>query len=185
MNNKLLLSLLLILGLSSCQKPEARRPISRTSGSYIQLSAERNKELYAQEKQYLQDLVAKDTLMEFKTSPNGFWYANIQTDTSQTRAPQVGDLVRFSYDIRSIEGDTLIRRSENGAISYRIDQSNQELISGIREGLKVMQAGDVTEFLFPSYLAYGYYGVQGKIEPNQMVRSTIELYNINVDSLNN
>ena len=185
MNNKLFLTLLLILGLASCQKPEARRPISRSSGSYIELSAERNKELYGQEKQYLQELASRDTVLEFLSSPNGFWYANISSDTIGSDTPKVGDLVRFSYDIRSLEGDTLVTRAENGLISYRIDQSNQELISGIREGLKVMKAGDVTEFLFPSYQAYGYYGLQGKIEPNQMVRSTIELYTVNEDSLNN
>ncbi|PQB04701.1 gliding motility-associated peptidyl-prolyl isomerase GldI [Aureitalea marina] len=182
---RFMLMLLLIIGIGSCGKPEARKPVSRATGSYIQQSAERNKELYAQEKLQLQQLVAQDSSRNYQSSPNGFWYTLIQRDTTQSGSPRVGDLVSFSYDILSLEGDTLISRSENGVISYSIDQSNQELISGIREGLKVMQAGDVTQFLFPSYLAYGYYGSQGAVNPNQMVRSTIELYSIEKKESNN
>lgn len=183
--NKLLFLVFAALSLYGCNRPEARRPVSQAGGSYILQSAERNKALYAQEKQYLQELVAQDSLLEFQSSPNGFWYAIIDQDSTQNIKPQLGDLVRFSFDIRSLNGDTLISRNKNGILEYRIDQSNQDLISGLREGLKVMSPGDMTEFLFPSYLAYGYYGSQGEVEPNQMVRSKVELYSINENSTNN
>mgnify|MGYP003656434644 FL=1 len=42
----------------------------------------------------------------------------------------------------------------------------QELFTGLREGLKLMQAGETVTFLFPSHKAYGYYGDENKIGTN-------------------
>ena len=48
--------------------------------------------------------------------------------------------------------------------NYAMDQ--EELFSGLREGLKLMKAGETITFLFPSDKAYGYYGDQNKIGVN-------------------
>ena len=42
----------------------------------------------------------------------------------------------------------------------------QELFTGLREGLKLMKAGETVTFLFPSQKAYGYYGDENKIGTN-------------------
>ena len=42
----------------------------------------------------------------------------------------------------------------------------QELFSGLREGLKLMKEGESISFIFPSQKAYGYYGDSDKIGPN-------------------
>ena len=42
----------------------------------------------------------------------------------------------------------------------------QELFSGLREGLKLMKEGESISFIFPSQKAYGYYGDTDKIGPN-------------------
>ena len=59
-----------------------------------------------------------------------------------------------------------------------IDQSNQELIAGIRDGLKLMHVGETVKFLFPSYKAYGYYGHEDYIGPNTPLQCTITLNSI-------
>ncbi|MFT5751617.1 MAG: FKBP-type peptidyl-prolyl cis-trans isomerase, partial [Dokdonia sp.] len=61
---------------------------------------------------------------------------------------------------------------------YQIDQSNQDLISGIREGLKLMKEGETITVLLPSHKAYGYYGFEDKIGSNVSIRSTITLNKI-------
>jgi len=42
----------------------------------------------------------------------------------------------------------------------------QELFTGLREGLKLMKAGETATFIFPSQKAYGYYGDENKITHN-------------------
>ena len=78
----------------------------------------------------------------------------------------------------------LISREENGIQQYKVDQSNQDLISGIRQGLKFMKAGEQVTFLFPSYFAYGYYGLQYRVGRNQPVYCSVELISITPDKTN-
>ena len=42
----------------------------------------------------------------------------------------------------------------------------EKLFSGLREGLKLMKAGETVTFLFPSQKAFGYYGDKNKIGTN-------------------
>ena len=72
----------------------------------------------------------------------------------------------------------MLSEEENGLQVYKVDQSNQDLISGIRDGVKLMKPGETVTFLFPSYKAYGYYGIQNKLGANTPVQSTITLKSI-------
>lgn len=162
----------------SCKSPEARRPEKSTSGSFIKESAERNKRIYDKERAVIESMMENDESTTYLTSDLGFWYYyNIQ-DTISTQTPQLGDAVTFRYNIKKLNGDTVVSEEENGVQNYRIDQTNQELISGIREGLKFMKEGETVTFLFPSYKAYGYYGIENKLGTNVPVQSTVTLTSI-------
>jgi len=93
--------------------------------------------------------------------------------------PLLGDEVTFTYNIKNLEGSTILSVEENGLQSYKIDQSNQDLISGLRDGIKLMKEGEQITFLFPSYKAYGYYGIVDKLGVNTPVQSTVTLKSIN------
>jgi len=45
----------------------------------------------------------------------------------------------------------------------------EELFSGLREGLKLMKTGETITFLFPSQKAFGYYGDDNKIGINMPI----------------
>ena len=47
----------LTLIVCSCGKQVARKPVSQKSGSYIQESVQRNKQLIAEEEEYIKDLI--------------------------------------------------------------------------------------------------------------------------------
>lgn len=102
-------------------------------------------------------------------------------DTVSTVFPKLGDQVVFRYDIKRLNGTPILAEAEE---NYRVDQSNQELISGIRDGIKLMKAGETVTFLFPSHKAYGYYGIIDKLETNVPVQSTITLKSINSSDTN-
>jgi gliding motility-associated peptidyl-prolyl isomerase len=162
----------------ACKSPEARRPTQRSSGSFIQESAERNKKLYKKEETIIAKIIAENSTTKFESNPNGFWYFYNLKDTVSTVMPKFGDIVTFTYDVRNLEGTTIISEAENGLQQYQVDQSNQDLISGIREGIKVMKEGETVTFLFPSYKAFGYYGIQEKLGANVPIQSTITLQSI-------
>ena len=184
MLHKLLYSILFFALLISCKSPEARRPVQSTSGTFIKESAERNKKIYDEEKIYIEKIMAKDSAHKYISSENGFWYFYNKKDTANTEMPDLGDIVKFTYDIKDLNGSVILTEEENGVQQYKVDQSNQDLISGVREGIKLMKAGETVTFLFPSYKAFGYYGIEEKLGTNIPVQSTITLHSIEQSNSN-
>lgn len=163
---QLLLLAVVLVSFSSCKQLEARKPVNRSSGSYIEESIARNKELIAQEEKDIQAFIANDTINTYTASSDGFWYTFIQKKSISGETAQVGDLAQITYNLNTLSGRTLVTKEEVGEIITQIDQSNQELISGIRDGLKIMKEGETALFLFPSHKGYGYYGLEEKIPSN-------------------
>ncbi len=161
-----------------CKSPEARRPIQSKSGTFIKESAVRNKKIYEAEKAHIQKIINADSSNDYIASESGFWYYYNRKDTVNSEMPDLGDVVRFTYDIKDLDGTTIVSEAENGPQIYKVDQSNQELISGIRDAIKLMKEGEVATFLFPSYKAFGYYGIEKKLGTNIPVQSTISLHSI-------
>jgi gliding motility-associated peptidyl-prolyl isomerase len=174
-----LLILILLISFSGCKSPEARRPVQRTSGSFIKASVERNKKIIEQEEAVIASIIQKDSTHDYLASESGFWYYYNKKDTLTTLFPKFGDDITFTYDIKHLNGEVILSEAENGLQIYKVDQSNQDLISGIRDGVKLMRAGEVVTFLFPSYKAYGYYGLEDKLGTNVPVQSTVSLKTIN------
>ena len=113
----------------SCKSPEARRPVQSHSGTFIKESAERNKKIYDEEKSFIEKLMAKDSTNNYISSENGFWYYYNTRDTTSTEMPDMGDIVKFTYDIKDLNGNLILSEKENGLQQYKVDQSNQDLIS--------------------------------------------------------
>lgn len=174
----LIILIVCIIGFVSCKSPEARRPVQRTSGTFIKESIERNKKIIEEEEALIRQVMDGNPEIDYIASENGFWYYYNIKNTSEDRVPVHGDEVTFIYDIRTLDGKVILTAEDNKVQSYIIDQSNQDLISGLREGLKLMKEGEQITFLFPSYKAYGYYGIVDKLGINIPVQSTVTLKSI-------
>jgi len=174
--------LLLLCVLVCCKTPEARRPVSQNSGSYIDASIARNKKLNKAEETAILKEIKNHPDETYIASADGFWYAynKKDEDSVNNRKPQVGDLVTFDYNIQSIAGKEIVSKNELGTQTYQIDQSNQELIPGLRAGIKLMEEGETVTFLFPSHKAFGYYGYENKIGMNRPIKSTVTLQSITI-----
>lgn len=179
------LILLTILMLGACKSPEARYPVSQSSGSYIRESVERNRELVAAEEEYIKNLMEEDSSTEYLASNDGFWYYynKRSTDSLNTEMPEFGDLVKFDYSLSTLDGDPIYAEGEKPTREYAVDQ--EELFSGLRQGLKLMKEGETVTFLFPSHKAYGYYGDKNKIGTNVPVKAKVTLHNINKNESKN
>jgi len=140
----------------------------------------RNKKILEEDQQQIKQLMASDSSKQYYASESGFWYYYQVKDTVSGLRPKLGDAVSFTYLVETLNGNTVLSEEENGLQYYKIDQTNQELISGIRDGLKLMQVGEQVTFLFPSYKAYGYYGIDDKLGTNIPVRCTVNLLSLNI-----
>ena len=164
---------------ASCvQQSEPRRPVEQKSGSFLKESIEKNRVLNKQEEDFIEEIIKKDSLNEYHQSKSGFWYTYVTKNPDGSEVPEYSDRVNFEYSLSDILGNEILSKEAIGKQVYLIDQSNQELISGIREGLKLMHVGETVKFLFPSYKAYGYYGYEDYIGPNTPLQCIITLNSI-------
>jgi len=164
----------------SCKTPEARRPVSIKSGSFIDQSIERNKQLAALEEGRIERIIKRDTAHNYITSEGGFWYFYNKKDTISTVTPKFGDIVTFNYNVKDLNENLIYSKKELDTITYYIDK--EELFLGLREGIKLMRVGETVTFLFPSYQAYGYYGDDNKIGTNIPLKTTVTLNTITKES---
>ena len=148
----------------SCKSPEARRPETQKTGSFIKESVERNKKLIEEQQNQIEDIIKKNPENNYIASQNGFWYYYNNKVESDSIKPKFGDIINFNYDVKDINGKIIYTTEELKTQNYAMDQ--EELFTGLREGLKLMKAGETVTFLFPSQQAYGYYGDENKIGTN-------------------
>ncbi len=156
--------LLIISLVFSCKSPDARRPESVQSGSFYEVSAERNIKLNNKEHALIQKIIDRNPKQEYIASKSGFWYHYNTKVEQDTITPNFGDIVSFTYDIKDFDENTIYSEDDIKTQNYVMDK--EELFTGLREGLKLMKPGEVVTFLFPSQKAYGYYGDTNRIGTN-------------------
>jgi gliding motility-associated peptidyl-prolyl isomerase len=167
---------------ASCKDPEPRRPISHASGSFIESSIERNKQLNDDEHALIQEIIFNDSLQEYLASQNGFWYTYHLKIENDSITANFGDILNYTYEVKDLNGQLIYSQYELGIQTYKMDQ--EELFSGLREGLKLMKAGETITFLFPSQIAFGYYGDENKIGTNVPIICKVTLNSINKEDSN-
>lgn len=180
---KYLVILIVFLLCSSCKTHEARRPVSSSGSSSINESIERNKLLIAQEEAQIMAIIENDSTRIYEASKGGFWYTFKVQDTTETKTPQFGDVVSYDYSISMLDGTPIYTEAETPTKTYSMDQ--EQLASGIREGLKLMTRNDVILLLLPSHKAYGYYGDKNKIGRSTPIKVELNVKSITTQNKDN
>ncbi|WP_338409588.1 gliding motility-associated peptidyl-prolyl isomerase GldI [uncultured Flavobacterium sp.] len=180
---KLTVLFILSLFLGSCSKQQARKPISQSSGSFIKESIERNKILIAKEEQDINQFIKNDSLNEYISSPKGYWFSYKTKVNEDTKVPLRGDVAYFDYEIKSLDGKLIYSKEQLKPQIYFIDKEN--ILNGLRDGIKIMKKGEEILFLFPSHVAYGYHGDNDKIGTNIPILCTVTLNDIKIENSNN
>lgn len=176
MKRNLVITIVFLTTVLGCKTPEARKPVSVNSGSFINESVERNKALNQKETVAIEAIMEKQPENNYQTSGNGFWYYYNTKIEDNTATPEFGDLVTFDYNVKDLNGNVIYTKEELKTQHYAMDQ--QELFSGLREGLKLMQAGETATFIFPSQKAYGYYGDENRIGTNIPIICEVSVHSI-------
>lgn len=173
-NNFLLFCVFLVI--VSCANPLPRKPITRKSSSFMKTSVSFNKKLNAAEENEIKWLIERDSLNNYSNSSHGFWYTyNLKSKNNYF--PEFGDKLVYTYEVFNLKNELIYSRDEIGERTYAVDQ--QELTEGLRNGLKMMNEGDVVTFLFPSHKVFGYLGDENKVGINQPLIYKVQLNKIN------
>ncbi len=175
MKNNYFLCIFLFL-IVSCGNPVPRKPILRKTSTFLNESVRFNKTMNESEEKAFTEFMEKDSLTQYIASPNGFWYTFNQKNENAS-LPEIGDQVFYTFAVYDMNNTVIYSADEIGEQTYIIDK--QEIIEGLRNGLKLMSAGDSATFLFPSHKVYGYIGDANKIEINQPLIYKVKLIKIN------
>lgn len=150
----------------------------------MEQSVERNQEILAYERKLIKEMIEKDTVHTYHTPNNIYWYYYNVKDSTQNYQLKENDVVLMSYNIRSFSNDTIYSFKDIGEREFKIDK--EDYFPGLRTGIKLLKKGESATFLFPSSLAYGFYGDKNKIGANKPLISTIKIIDtleISKDSL--
>jgi len=172
--------IILLLFVSSCTTPKARKPISRKTSTFIEKSIKRNKAINKMEENFFKEMMNRDTINTYLSSSNGFWYYYNNKIDADIKTPIKGNEVVINYEIRDVQNNIIYTKNELGSKdqpvegdrTYKID--SEDFITGIQEGIKLMKEGETITFLFPSNKVFGVSGFQDRIATNQPL--IIEVY---------
>lgn len=169
-------SLLFAILLMSCKHhEEARRPISSASGTFMKKSADRNKKLVANEEDVIKKIIKSNPKVKYYATPKGYWFYYEERNTTETLSPRKGDIAYYNLEIKDIQGKIIYSDADLGPQTYYVDK--QDIMMGLRDGIKRMHKNETVTFLFPSHMAYGYHGDNKKIGPNESLIVTVTLRN--------
>lgn len=172
------LSQILLIGLFlttfiSCKQQQARMPISRSSGTFMKESVVRNKKLVAGEEAKIDSIIKSNPKVKYYASKKGYWYSYNIRNEKDTLRPKKGDIAFFDYEIKDLKGNVVYSEVELRPQVYAVDKQN--IMMGLRHGIKLMRKNEKVTFLFPSYMGFGYHGDEKKIGTNEPLICTVTL----------
>jgi gliding motility-associated peptidyl-prolyl isomerase len=170
---KIAAALSLAAALTSCSQQQARMPVSHSSGEFIRESVERNKKLIAGEEMRIDSVIKNDPSHRYASSNKGYWYAYETKNETDTLRPKKGDVAYFDYEVQDLKGNVIYSEVELRPQVYHVDKQN--IMMGLRDGIKLMRKNEKVTFLFPSHLGYGYRGDTKRIRPNTPLIVTVSL----------
>jgi gliding motility-associated peptidyl-prolyl isomerase len=169
-----LISLIATVSFTSCkQHQEARRPVSQSSGSFMKQSIARNKKLIAGEEDQIDAVIKSNPAIKYIASKKGYWYYYESRNLTDSLTPKKGDIALFDYEIKDLKGNVIYSQAELEPQIYKVDK--QEIMMGLRDGIKLMRKTEKVNFLFTSHMGYGFHGDNNKIGTNQPLFCTVTL----------
>lgn len=160
--------------LTGCkQHQEARRPISQSSGSFMKQSIARNKKIISGEEDQIKAVIKSDPTKKYIASKKGYWYYYETRNLADSLTPKKGDIAFFDYEVKDLKGNIIYSQEELEPQIYKVDQ--QEIMMGLRDGIKLMRKKEKVHFLFTSHMGFGYHGDNNKIGTNQPLSCTVTL----------
>ena len=168
-----IIPVVIVVLIASCSQQQARRPISQTSGKFMKESVKRNIKLIANEEALIDSVIRNHPERKYLATPKGYWFYYEMQNTKDTLRPKRGDVAYFDYEIADLKGNVIYSEVELKPQTYLVDKQN--ILMGLRDGIKMMHKNEKVSFLFPSHLGHGYRGDNDRIPPNLPLIVTVSL----------
>lgn len=159
---------MVLLLASGCSRKEALPP--PTHGDMREELIRINKDKAQGEAREIDAFIAKKglSMKETGTGLNYEIYHHGSGDSARD-----GDVAMIRYTVSLLDGTLCYKTGEDEFEKFLIGQDNVE--SGLHEGVKLMRAGDKAYFVIPSHLAFGLTGDRDKIPGNASLFYDLEL----------
>src|SRR6478609_925092 len=159
--------------ITSCSQQQARKPITQTSSAFMKQSVLRNKKLIKGEEGKIDSIIKSNPNIQYVASQKGYWYYYDVKNENDTLRPKKGDVAYFDYEVKDLDGNVIYSDVELRPQVYQVDKQN--IMMGLRDGIKLMHKKEKVTFLFPSHMAYGYRGDDKNIGRNIPLMCTVTL----------
>ncbi len=183
MKNYIILVIAAIAALSCSKQQQARRPVSHSEGQFMRESVERNKKLIAGEEGKIDSIIRSNPQRKYFASKKGYWYYYEERNTKDTLTPKRGDVAYFDYEVQDLDGNVIYSEVQLRPQVYHVDKQN--IMMGLRDGIKLMRKKERVVFLFPSHMGYGYHGDNKRIGTNEPLMLTVTLNDFKPEQVTN
>ncbi|MBS4039313.1 MAG: gliding motility-associated peptidyl-prolyl isomerase GldI [Flavobacteriales bacterium] len=177
-----IVSLFVLFTLLSCKEKEPRKPVNRSKGTFMKESVQRNLLLVAEEEKIIDSLMKAQPELKFQESQKGFWFAITEPNDQEKYYPQKNDVVFFTYEIQDLYGEVIYSREQLKPQTYLVDKQN--IMIGLRYGIKKLKIGESGIFYFPSHMGFGYHGDDRDIPPNLPLKVLVTITDIKPENKN-
>lgn len=141
------------IGLLSCSDPAPQIPVNKMEREDVKGSLmEMNKQFYDLENEEITRFI-DSTKWQGKREGTGIGIRIIKEGNGQKVA--LSDDVTISYSIKMLDGTTCDKLTK---VVKTINLEKGEMIIGMREAILGMTISETSEFIIPSYMAYGVVG---------------------------
>lgn len=161
--------LLMILMACQSKSKQNSQEVRLVQDSLIEM----NKTRMRTEDQQIDNYVLRKNLVMKKTGTGLRYYI---TGIGAGNQPLKGQRVRVAYKISLLNGTLCYQSDPQDTYEFKVDEDNVE--SGLHEGIKLMKKGEHAQFILPSHLAHGLTGDQNKIPPASPLFYEIDLIDI-------
>jgi FKBP-type peptidyl-prolyl cis-trans isomerase len=170
---KIIIILSIITLIYSCveERNEKQKPDARNYNNEL---IEANRHVVKTEAQHIDDFL-KRYKWDVTESGSGLRYW-IYDDVEGLKA-SINLVATIEYNVKLITGDMVYSSEHDGLLSFLIGKG--EVISGLEEGILLMDVGDKAKFIIPSHLAYGLVGDDNRIPGKATLIYDVKLLEIN------
>lgn len=163
---------LIMIALSSCEEPVKQAP---NRGMTKKELIEKNRQSVRIESDQI-DRYIKRRDWNMVATGSGLRYLIYENAEKDTIHPTEKDRVKVHYSVSLINGQKVYQSNLEEPAEFIV--GNDDVESGLQEGIRFLTQGDKAIFIIPSHLAHGYTGDFDKIPHSSTVIFDIELVEI-------
>lgn len=156
-----------------CKNSEKEKAKSLTQEEVQQPMIRVNKQLIKNESENIDAYITRQN-WEVEKTGTGLRYMIYKKGTGEPATH--GKIAKINYKVNLLDGTLCYTSDKTGPQEFKIGEDNVE--SGLHEGIQYLKEGDKAKIIIPSHLAHGLIGDSEKIPPLSPIVYDVELIDV-------